>query len=97
MKKNKFKEFKIPKFDKSTDDRMKNKYWSKIRKKPEIVILEGWCVGAKPQAKPLIEKSVNRLEREEDTMTTWRDYINEKLKKEYKNFFLMLDHTHLFA
>ena len=92
MKKNKFKEFKIPKFDKSTDDRMKNKYWSKIRKKPEIVILEGWCVGAKPQSNSLIKKPINILEKQEDKNFIWRKYVNEKLKKEYKGLFAKIDH-----
>ena len=91
-KKNKFKEFKIPKFDKSTDDRMKNKYWPKINKKPEIVILEGWCVGAKPQSNSLIKKSINILERKEDRKLIWRKLVNEKLKKEYKKVFSMIDH-----
>ena len=45
IKKNKFKKLKIPKFDKSTDDRLNYKYWSRINKKPEIVLFEGWCVG----------------------------------------------------
>jgi len=92
MKKNKFKAFKIPKFDKSTDDRMKNKYWPKISKKPEIVILEGWCVGAKPQSNSLIKKPVNILERKEDRRLIWRKHVNEKLKKEYKKVFSMIDH-----
>ena len=92
MKKNKFKEFKIPKFDKSTDDRMKNKYWSKISKKPEIVILEGWCVGAKPQSNSLIKKPINILEKKEDRRLIWRKQVNEKLKKEYKKVFSMIDH-----
>ena len=84
IKKNKFKEFKIPKFDKSIDDRMKNKYWTKIDKRPEIVILEGWCVGAKPQSNFLIKKPTNILERKEDKRLIWRKYVNEKLKNEYK-------------
>ena len=92
IKKNKFKEFKIPKFDKSTDDRMKSKYWSKISKKPEIVILEGWCVGAKPQSNSLIKKPANILERKEDRRLIWRTCVNEKLKKEYKKVFSMIDH-----
>ena len=92
MRKNKFKEFKIPKFDKSTDDRMKNKYWSKISKKPEIVILEGWCVGAKPQSNSLIKKPINILEKKEDRRLIWRKQVNEKLKKEYKKVFSMIDH-----
>ncbi len=92
IKKNKFKEFKIPKFDKSIDDRTKNKYWTKIGKRPEIVILEGWCVGAKPQSNFLIKKLTNNLERKEDRKFIWRKNVNEKLKKEYKKIFSMIDH-----
>ena len=50
LKNNKFKKISLPKFDKSTDDRLKKKYWLNIKQKPEIVILEGWCVGAKSQS-----------------------------------------------
>ena len=92
IRKNKFKEFKIPKFNKSTDDRMKNKYWSKIIRKPEIVILEGWCVGAKPQSNFLIKKPINTLEKYEDRKLIWRKHVNEKLKKEYKKLFAMIDY-----
>ena len=33
IKKEKFKRFKLPKFDKSIDDRLKKKYWTSIKKK----------------------------------------------------------------
>jgi len=92
IKKKEFKNIKLPKFDKSTDDRTKKKYFFNIKKKPEIVILEGWCVGAKPQANFLINKPINTLEKNEDNKLVWRRYVNEKLKKEYKNFFSMIDH-----
>ena len=46
MKKKKLKSIKLPKFDKSIDDRLNKKYWFNIKQKPEIVIFEGWCVGA---------------------------------------------------
>ena len=58
IKKRNFKKFKLPKFDKSTDNRFKKKYWFKIKKRPEIVILEGWCVGAKPQLNFLLKKPI---------------------------------------
>ncbi len=87
-----FKKFKLPKFDKSTDERLKKKYWFKIKKKPEIVILEGWCVGAKPQSNSLLRKPINILEKNEDKDLIWRKHINENLKKEYKKIFSMLDH-----
>ena len=92
IKKEKFKRFKLPKFDKSIDDRIKTKYWPIIKKKPEIEIFEGWCIGAKPQSNLLIKKSINILESKEDKKLIWRRYVNEKLKKEYKKIFLMLDH-----
>ena len=92
IKKKNFKKFKLPKFDKSMDDRLKKKYWSNIKKRPEIVILEGWCVGAKPQSNSLIKKPINILEKYEDKHLIWRKYANEKLKKEYKKLFAMIDH-----
>ena len=81
----------MPKFDKSIDDRFKKKKWINVKKRPEIVILEGWCLGAKPQSSNLIKRSVNILEKEEDAELIWRKHVNEKLKKEYKNFFSMID------
>jgi len=92
IKKKKFKKFKLPKFDKSIDDRLKKKYWLNIKKKPEIIILEGWCVGAKPQSNSLIKKPINVLEKYEDQDLIWRKYVNEKLKKEYKKLFSMIDY-----
>jgi len=92
LKRKKFKKLKLPKFNKSEDDRLHKKYWFNIKKKPDIVILEGWCVGAKPQPNSLIKKPVNILEEYEDKNLIWRKYVNEKLKKEYKNLFSMIDH-----
>ena len=71
---------------------MKKKYWTNIEKKPQIVILEGWCIGAKPQPNSLIKKPVNFLEKKEDRNLVWRKYANDKLKKEYKKLFEMIDH-----
>jgi len=92
IKKKKFKKFKIPKFDKSIDDRCKKEYWTFVKKRPEIIILEGWCVGAKPQSKSMLLKSTNILEKIEDKNFIWRKYVNEKLKKEYKKVFGMIDY-----
>jgi len=92
IKIDKFKKFKIPKFDKSKDDRLKKKYFYEVKKRPEIIILEGWCVGAKPQSNSLIGRPINILEKNEDKDLIWRKYVNEKLKKEYKKLFSALDH-----
>ena len=92
IRKKKFKKIKIPKFEKAMDNRLEKKYWFNIKQKPEIVILEGWCVGARPQSNSLIKRPINILEKYEDKDLKWRKYVNEKLKKEYKKLFLMIDH-----
>ena len=63
-----------------------------MKKRPEIVILEGWCVGARPQSNSLIKKPVNILEKYEDENSIWRKHVNEKLKREYKKLFAMIDY-----
>ena len=92
IKKKNFIKTKLPKFDKSIDDRLKKKYWFNIKERPEIVILEGWCVGARPQSNSLIKKPVNILEKYEDENLIWRKHVNEKLKREYKKLFAMIDY-----
>jgi D-glycerate 3-kinase len=92
IKKKKFRKFDAPRFDKSIDDRLKKKYWFNIKEKPEVVLLEGWCVGAKPQINLLLKKPINNLEKYEDKDLTWRRYVNQKLKTEYKKLFAMIDY-----
>jgi len=92
IRKKKFKKIKIPKFEKAMDNRLEKKYWFNIKQKPEIVILEGWCVGARPQSNSLIKRPINILEKYEDKDLKWRKYANEKLKKEYKKVFAMIDY-----
>ena len=92
IKKKNFKKVKLPKFDKAEDNRLKKKYWFNIKKKPEIIILEGWCVGAKSQSSYLLKRPANILEKYEDRNLKWRKYVNKKLKKEYKKLFEMIDH-----
>ena len=92
MKSKKFKKIRLPKFAKAMDDRLKKRHWFNVKQKPEIVILEGWCVGAKPQSNHIIKRPINILEKYEDQNLIWRKYVNEKLKKEYKKLFALIDH-----
>ena len=85
--KKKFKFIKIPKFDKSIDDRCKNSQWLKIRSKPDVVIFEGWCVGAKPQNVNKLKKPINNLEKFQDKNLIWRKFVNNNLKTHYKKLF----------
>ena len=91
VKKKKFKNIKLPKFDKSIDDRCKKKLWYKLNFRPDVVILEGWCVGAKAQNNTKLKKPINSLERVKDRNLIWRKYVNTQLKTNYKKLFNHLD------
>ena len=81
----------MPKFDKVLDDRCKKNYWYKIKKKPDVIIFEGWCVGARSQKNSILKKPVNSLEKSNDQNLFWRKYVNDQLKKKYKKLFSYLD------
>jgi len=91
LNKKNFKPFSIPRFDKSKDERFPKKKWQKIKKKPQIIIFEGWCVGAKPQEKKYLKKSINILEKKYDKNLIWRLKVNHKLKNEYAEIFNKID------
>ena len=87
LTKKKFKSLIIPLFDKSRDDRFPKKRWQKIKKQPEIIIFEGWCVGALPQEKKYLKKSINVLEKKNDAKLIWRSKVNDELQNEYAKIF----------
>ena len=49
VKSKKFKKLKLPTFNKAKDDRFNKKHWYDLKNKPDIIIFEGWCVGAKSE------------------------------------------------
>ena len=85
--KKKFKPFLIPKFDKSNDDRHPVSKWTKVKKKPDIIIFEGWCVGAKNQTNQQIKKPINDLEKKYDKRLIWRKKVNFELGSQYRRIF----------
>jgi len=90
-KKKKFKKMKLPLFDKSIDDRLPKKKWYEIKKRPDVIIFEGWCVGAKAQTNHEIKKSINSMEKSMDKQLKWRKFVNYNLKTSYKKLFKQLD------
>jgi len=91
LKKKSFSKILIPRFNKSTDDRCIKKEWMKVLKKPDIVIFEGWCVGAKAEKETGLIKPINELERQEDKNLIWRKKVNYELKNNYKKIFSLID------
>jgi len=86
-----FKSLLVPKFNKAIDDRCSKSLWHKIKTKPDVVIFEGWCVGARAQSGSQLKKPINSLEKVYDPNAKWRSYVNDQLKKKYKTLFKQLD------
>lgn len=70
----------IPVFDKGIDDRVGTRW---LRGPFDLVVLEGWCVGARSVAEAALAHPLNRLERERDPDGRWRGFVNERLATEY--------------
>ena len=91
LKNKKFKKLKLPTFDKSIDDRRSKKFWYTINNRPDVIILEGWCVGAKSENNKSLKRNVNSLEKTNDKMMIWRKFVNNNLKNSYKNLFSQIN------
>jgi D-glycerate 3-kinase len=87
LTKKNFKTILVPRFDKSRDDRSPKKYWHKIKQRPNVIIFEGWCVGARPQQNKDLLKPINTLEKKKDLDLKWRSKVNKELKNAYKKIF----------
>lgn len=81
----------VPVFDKSIDDRCQASAWQEWPEPADIIVLEGWCVGAQPQSEADLLAPVNELEREEDPDGAWRRYVNDQLRGPYAELFGLID------
>lgn len=81
----------LPRFDKSCDDRAAERTWVSIQQPVDIILFEGWCVGARPQTVEQLLAPQNELEATEDSQGVWRKYVNSRLAGEYQSLFGMLD------
>ena len=91
IKSKKFKKLKLPTFDKAKDDRFNKKNWYDLKNKPDVIIFEGWCVGAKPEQNNTLKKSINFMEKTKDQKQIWRKYVNDQLKLKYKKLYSQLN------
>ena len=91
VKSKKFRKLKLPKFNKAIDDRYNKKLWYSISKRPDIIIFEGWCVGARAEKNNTLKKAINSLEKNEDKKLIWRKFVNYQLKSKYKKLYSQLN------
>ena len=90
-KSKKFKRLKLPTFNKAIDDRFNKKKWYDLKNKPDVIIFEGWCVGAKSEKNNTLKKTINSMEEVKDQKQVWRKYVNQQLKTKYKNLYSQLN------
>lgn len=81
----------LPVFDKATDDRRPQTEWISVPSRVEVLIFEGWCVGAVPESEQALAEPINVLEREEDASGVWRGHVNRTLRDFYQPLFGQLD------
>ena len=77
----------LPRFDKSLDDCRPVTACEQIQGPIDIIILEGWFVGAKAQAGDELTQAINELEINEDSDGRWRAYVNHQLAGSYQSLF----------
>jgi len=90
-KSKKFNRLKLPTFNKAIDDRFNKKRWYDLKKRPDIIIFEGWCVGAKSEKNTTLKKTINSMEKAKDQKQIWRKYVNQQLKYKYKKLYSQLN------
>lgn len=81
----------IPRFDKAADDPRPRAAWGRVRGPVDVVVFEGWCVGARAQDAAALAEPVNALEAVEDPAGVWRRYMNARLAGPYQALFGHLD------
>jgi D-glycerate 3-kinase len=79
----------LPRFDKVADDRAAE--GTPVEQRVDVILFEGWCVGAAPQPAAALRQPVNRLEAEEDADGVWRREVNRRLATDYAELFARID------
>lgn len=81
----------IPRFNKAMDDPFPRAEWDQFVGRPDVIIFDGWFMGAVEQKETELLTPVNALERDEDPYCVWRRYVNSQLEDNYKSLFNRLD------
>ena len=81
----------LPRFDKAADDRRPEAEWDHVAAPVDVILFEGWCVGARAQAPGELVRPINALERDQDPKGVWRSYANAQLAGPYRGLFDRID------
>lgn len=87
----------LPRFDKASDEPFPETQWELADSRLDLLIFEGWCVGAVAQPDADLTVPVNDLERAEDSDGVWRRAVNDALAGPYQALFARIDRLALLA
>ena len=81
----------ITRFDKSIDDRAPAASLKTTEGKIGLIVVEGWCLGAKQESTEKLIQPINSLEENDDRDGIWRAYVNRALQNDYPPLFALVD------
>jgi D-glycerate 3-kinase len=87
----------MPRFDKAADNPAAPDARPAFQGPAEVVLFEGWCVGARAQPLAALRAPVNELEAREDADGRWRRFVNTALATAYPPLFARCDALVLLA
>ena len=73
------------------DTRAPQTQWTQCPGPLDVIILEGWCVGAQAQTEEALMEPINELEANEDPLGCWRREVNRALSEDYPPLFAKLN------
>lgn len=80
----------LPLFDKLADDRLPPQHWRRFTCL-DVLILEGWCIGARAQPAAMLASPINTLEAKDDAAAIWRRHANQALAGAYQRAWNRID------
>ena len=80
-----------PLFDKLSDDRATEDHWWTFTGRPDLIVIEGWCVGLPANRLPPWAGPINALESECDPNGVWHAWSRRQLQNHYTVLWKALD------
>ena len=80
----------VPAFDKLADRRLPPAHWRRCGA-VDLVVFEGWCLGAPAEPEDALAMPLNALERDEDADGRWRRHVNVALVRDYPALWRRID------
>ena len=79
----------VPRFNKAADDRSPTNEWTEVIGCVDVILFEGWCVGAHPM--PPWTAPYNERETQDDPEGVWSQWSSDCLARSYQKLFERLD------